>query len=583
MGIWSARAGRATAAVFAVAALAAAPSAPAAQSDDMLRRAAERDARQSLTGARAGDVRLPLVGRADAGSRVAAGLAGQERGGSLLVGLKSHGDLDALTSVVEGLGSDVRPLGSIGVISFTADSVADAVEQLRADERVAYVERNRRSRPLADPFTDQVDPETGIPFDWAFERVRAPQALAAVGGRSERMIAIVDTGGDVGHPDLAANIAAGRDVVEGTKDVTDTVGHGTFVAGTIGMVHDNDIGGRGVGGATPLLIVKTDDFTGQFAVDDIVTAIEYSIRRGARIINMSLGGDSLSQSESRALDLAFFEDVLPVAAAGNEAQDGNPIGYPAAAVGGEEGTPGTGLAVGATKPDDTPADFSSHGFYVSVAAPGEGQSGLCPHGVLSTIPRNPTDDWDHPESCSKVFGGQFEPRWSYGPGTSFAAPIASGISALTWQAEPRLQSQQVGEVVMRSARQSLGEPGTWNEYTGRGIVDGEASTALARVYDVVTPGGMKVKQSRKGRTKVLVTASGAVDRTDEGDELAGDVTHFILRSINGGDADVVATGNASKVSRTFTLGKGRRYQFIGAACDANGNCAIKRLSSVRRK
>jgi hypothetical protein len=71
-----------------------------------------------------------------------------------------------------------------------------------------------------------------------------------------------------------------------------------------------------------------------------------------------------------------------------------------------------------------------------------------------------------------------------------------------------------------------------------------------------------------------------VDRTDEGDELAGGVSHVILRSVNGGDAEAVRVG-AARLDSKFVLRKGRRYQFVGAACDANGNCAIERLPTVR--
>ena len=76
-------------------------------------------------------------------------------------------------------------------------------------------------------------------------------------------------------------------------------------------------------------------------------------------------------------------------------------------------------------------------------------------------------------------------RFAYGQGTSFAAPIVSGIAALVWQVEPRLASEQVAEVLIRSARQTVGRG--WNEFTGAGVVDGAAAAALARTYDVTAP------------------------------------------------------------------------------------------------
>ena len=573
----------ALAALTGTALLAAAPAAIA--DDDLTRRAAERSAGNSLgaaSGSRA-HAKLPLPEpqrRTPAAAREDVALRAIDAPARLLVGVRRHEDMDGVAARLEREGGDVRRLDSVGVLAFTADSAATAAAHLRADPRVAFVERNRTHQRKADPFTDNIDPGTGIPYDWAFDKVRAPQALAEVGGGSDKKIAIIDTGGDVGHPDLAANIAGQRNVVRGSSRVTDTDGHGTFVAGTIGMVHDNGIGGRGVAGRTPILVVKTDT-PGGFTVEDIVAAIEYSIRSRARIINMSLGGESLTRAEGRALDLAFFEDVLPVAAAGNEAQEGNPVEYPAATVGGDEGVPGIGLAVGASRPDDTPAAFSNHRGYVSLAAPGSGQSEDCPYGVLSSVPRKPSS-WDDPDNCYGLFEGDGG-KWAYGPGTSFASPIAAGVSALAWQAEPRLQSQQVAEVMMRSARQTLGEPGTWNEFTGTGIVDGEAAVRLARVYDVVAPTGMTARQARKGGSKITVRVSGGVDGTDEGDELAGGVQHFILLGKNGRDADVVVSGDETGAARTFRLRKGTRYQFVGAACDNNGNCDVRRLRTVKRR
>ena len=581
--------GRAILGAALAAALTLAPAGTAGADTDLTRRAAERDATQALVGASRSQRRpkLPLAARLNPRNvpTIQARVRQDEGSARLLVGVRRHADVPAVREVLEAEGADVRELGSIGVLVFTADSAAGAAARLSADPRVAFVERSRRHRVAGDPATDTIDPETGIPFDWAFERVRAPQALAAVGGGSDRTVAVLDTGVDVGHPDLATNIVGRYNARTGTTRVGDTVGHGTFVAGTIAMVHDNEIGGRGVAGRTPILALKADNPDGYFDTEDLVAAIEFTVASGARVLNMSLGGEGLTRSETRALDLAFLEDVLPVAAAGNSGEEGSPTHYPAATVGGEQGVSGIGLAVGATGPDDKPSPFSTRGPYVSVAAPGGGATNTCRHGVYSTIPRSLSGYDDPRDECLRVFtdpaGGSG--AWTYSEGTSFAAPIASGIAALAWQAEPRLQSQQVAEVLMRSARQTVGAPGTWNEATGTGIVDGEAAVKLARVFDVLEPAGMTARQTRKSRNRMLVIAGGGVDRTDEGDELAGDVTHFILRSIDGRDADVVATGDANRVARTFSLTKGRRYRFIGAACDGNGNCAIRRLSTVKAR
>ena len=120
---------------------------------------------------------------------------------------------------------------------------------------------------------------------------------------------------------------------------------------------------------------------------------------------------------------------------------------------------------------------------MSLAAPGAGAGG-CELGVFSILPAAAETAWDDPRSCSRLFS-QGGARFAYGQGTSFAAPLVAGIAALTWQVESRLASEQVADVLIRSARQTVGTG--WNERTGAGVVDGGAATALARIYDVTPP------------------------------------------------------------------------------------------------
>ena len=101
---------------------------------------------------------------------------------------------------------------------------------LGGDARVAYVERDAKLRIAADPL-DVVDPATGIKYTWFYDDVRAGEALLAAGGGSRRSIAVMDTGLDVSHPEFAGRIARTYDTFSKGKDVTDTVGHGTFVTG----------------------------------------------------------------------------------------------------------------------------------------------------------------------------------------------------------------------------------------------------------------------------------------------------------------------------------------------------------------
>ena len=105
--------------------------------------------------------------------------------------------------------------------------------------------------------------------------------------------------------------------------------------------------------------------------------------------------------------------------------------------------------------------------------------------MFSILPSGGADEWDDPLSCSRLFS-QGAVRFGYGEGTSFAAPLVSGLAALVWQVQPRLASEQVAHVLTRTARQTVGTQ-AWNEYTGAGVVDGGAAMALARVYDLTAP------------------------------------------------------------------------------------------------
>ena len=304
----------------------------------------------------------------------------------------------------------------------------------------------------------------------------------------------------------------------------------------------------------------------------MLRGLDFAVDKGADVINLSLAGDTFSASQARALASVFLNDLLPVAASGNRALDGNPIEYPAAFIGGERGSPGIGLSVAATLPNDQPADFSNHNDFVSVAAPGASLD--CRRGVFSTVPRNQNSIWDEaPTACkppATVTGGGG--RWGYGQGTSFAAPLVAGIAALAWDVEPELQSEQVGHVIIRSARQTFGGGG-WNEFTGSGVVDGAAAVALARVYDTDPPKARSKARRRGNRIRIRLLRS--KDRTDSGHELAGNVRYSAAVSTNGGRS-FKTLKRSSKPFRTTTEAQARQ------ALPDSGR-SLRRQQQLRRK
>ena len=567
---------RAVLATFLCAAPLVAASAQA--STGMLEREAVRQAlSQSPRAASDGVLPLPLPEPASASAASTRGelasIASSRARERLLIGARTHADLDGLAAKVRRLGAEPELFTTIGALAATVPSGAAAVASLRADPRVAYIERDRTLSVAADPF-DSVDPNTMLKYTWAYDAVRAGEALATVGGGSSRVVSVIDTGLDVNHPEFAGQVSRVFDTASGGSDVRDFVGHGTFVSGLISALDGNGRGGKGVAGTTKLIAIRAS-IDGSFTISDLVKGIEFSIRRRAAVINLSLAGDiaPFTQTQIRMLQAVFFNGALPVAAAGNNAENGNPLEFPAVLVGGHRGGPGLGLSVAATKPDGSVAAFSNHNDFVSLAAPGA-SGGDCRFGVFSTLPAN-TTEWDDPQkSCNDVFNvGE---RYAYGEGTSFAAPIVSGLAALAWQAERRLTSTQVADVMVRSANGD-----GWNEFTGAGVVDGKKAVDIAATYDVVAPRA-RGKIRRKGN-RARVTVARTRDRTEAGDELAGALSYAVLVSRDNGRSFSVLRERRRPFSVSVRIRGPKVNRIFSSVCDGNFNCDDKLLGRFKRR
>lgn len=175
------------------------------------------------------------------------------------------------------------------------------------------------------------------------------------------VVAVIDSGVDVSHPDLAGKVLPGRDLVDGTYQGVDPNGHGTHVAGVIAALTDNDAGIAGAAPAVQILPVRVLDATGEGWEADVAEGITWAVDNGADILNLSLGGNPDSAVEA-AVQYAADSGVLVVAAAGNSGQLGNAPSYPAAYA--------TALAVGAASSLTQVAAFSNTGPYLDITAAG---------------------------------------------------------------------------------------------------------------------------------------------------------------------------------------------------------------------
>lgn len=433
------------------------------------------------------------------------------------------------------------------------------------------------ARVASEP-AESVDPATGLPYAWQLAAVRAPQALRLVAGGPP--VAVIDTGVDTSHPDLRGSVRSRVDLL-GQRSVADFDGHGTFIAGLIAARANNGIGTLGVGGNTPLIVVRAstgESFT-QLALADGVLA---AIRRGARVINLSVQANTLDFLLRDALERAVALDVLVVAAAGNTGASGNLPQEPAVSLGGPRGAVGAGLSVAATLPSGAAARFSTRNDSVSLAAPGA--MGDCRRGVFSTIPRATDTSFDHdaPKLCGPLIfaPGPFGAgRYAYGQGTSFAAPIVSAVAALVFAAQPRLHADQVARILMRTARQANGQRG-WNPATGHGVVDAQAAVELARRFDV-TPPPARAQVARISPTTWRVRVLPSRDPVRRGQLREGGVRYAIVVEERGRRRLLVRPTSRPPVRSVRLPSTSKGLRLFVVACDRVLNCASRSFPLVR--
>jgi subtilisin family serine protease len=314
-------------------------------------------------------------------------------------------------------------------------------EPARPAEQAVSAERLFPSRPLASAVIGSTEPYWSS--QWGPQAIGAEAAWGTSTG-SGVVVAVVDTGVDTAHPDLAGRTVPQIDVVADGRS-GDPAGHGTQVAGIV-VAGLNRTGIAGVAPAASVLPVRVLDGGGLGDVATVASGIVAATDSGADVINLSLGGPAASEVQERAVRYAVDAGVVVVAAAGNSRDAGNPTMYPAA----YDGV----VAVSSMARDGSASDFANTGWYLDLIAPGE--------GILSTVPAG---------------------RYAYGAGTSMAAPHVSAVAALVLAARPTLTGTQVASVLIGTAADDPSGDG-WDPMGGYGRVD--APRAVAQVKPVPT-------------------------------------------------------------------------------------------------
>lgn len=285
------------------------------------------------------------------------------------------------------------------------------------------------------------------------QRIHAPAAWDITTGSAGVIIAIVDSGADYAHPDLAAQLLPGYDFVNGDSSPSDDNGHGTHVAGVAAAITNNGEGVAGTCWSCRLLPLKAFDQQGIGSSSAIAPAIIYAADQGAKVINMSFSGPD-SRTVKSAIDYAFNKGLVLVGAAGNS---GGSVEYPAAY--------SNVLAVSALDADNIIAAWSNRGPEIDLAAPGT--------GVVST---------------SLFVARSCGCKYAFMSGTSVAAPFVSGSAALVAAQAPTL-SPSAAMDILKKGTDDLGSPGTDPLY-GAGMVNPYgALTALGSQPIDQQPGG----------------------------------------------------------------------------------------------
>jgi thermitase len=363
---------------------------------------------------------------------------------------------DDSAELVIGL-SDVRPNSHSQLVDLIVSSGGEIVDTVSMDGQMRAVVADIPHGPMATFVSevavaglsryiepnmrfevDFVPNDPDWPKQWGPRITEVDHAWNTTTGDSSVLVAVIDTGVDYDHPDLATNyVALGYDWVNNDTDPMDDHGHGTHCAGIIGAVINNSIGISGLA-QVRIMAEKTFDQSGRGWFCDCAKGIIHAVEQGADILSNSWGGIGYSALLHDAIRYAHGHGVLVVASAGNSATSCKQ--YPAAY---EEV-----VAVTATDKLDDSWNHTNFGDWVELAAPGV--------DIYSTW-------WDD--------------SYRDATGTSMSAPHVSGVAALIWSQAPNMTRGQV-RAQLRCTADDLGAPG-FDVYYGYGRINARRAVEQA--------------------------------------------------------------------------------------------------------
>lgn len=369
---------------------------------------------------------------------------------------KSIATVPSIPAETESI-TDIAP--SVQLFSFeTPSDMKEAAEKLKRQPLVERVEPNYERKlavAASDPYYRN---------QWWIPHVKAPSLWNLSSEQAgSAMVAVIDSGIDSSIPDFKGRIApGGYNFVDNSSNINDSLGHGTSVSGVIASVMNNQYGITGISGPydVSILPLKTirEDGTGTVSMN--IQAIDYAIQRHVDVINISQGGLTSSEIEKDAIRRAAEAGILIVASAGNDAEKGNPIMYPAAY--------DEVLSVASINELSQHSYFSTYNAGVDISAPGERIATNHPGGSVVSA-----------------------------SGTSFSAPIVAGAAAMAIANIPDLSPAQLTGLLTGTST-DLGAPGK-DPYYGAGMLDLERlATAISKKITenrIIHPTNIRLDQS----------------------------------------------------------------------------------------
>jgi thermitase len=375
------------------------------------------------------------------------------------------------------------------VVSIPVNAVASFVAAVQGSGLSRYVEINGECHVYSmpnDPYWNQ---------QWGTQRIGADYAWNTTVGSEDLVVAVIDTGIDYYHTDLADCYIGGYDFVNDDPFPLDDNGHGTHCAGILAATMNNAEGIAGVA-QVKIMALKGLGASGSGSFVALAQCLIYATDAGARILSNSWGSSNWGALTngyliSDAIEYATSQGVLVLASAGNDNLNKNV--FPA--------MDSNVVAVAATNRSDTKASFSNYGDWVDVAAPGV--------DIMSTFPTYQVTLNDRP-------GYETTRNYASFSGTSMACPMAAGVAALIWSTYPQMDAEAVRNH-LEATCDDVGEVG-FDIYFGHGIVNASrAVTQLPVQHDLVARSWIKpscAMLNEAAAFTLTVANRGAQDETD---------------------------------------------------------------------